>query len=163
MKVDDEHLLDYLEGLYSRQDQIEQQWQVWRRTMRLIVLGKFSRDDPKLRLPVGNFIFRAGTKEVSAGMGRDSDAVIISEMMDRNIYTVTPAGTSVNLEADLIFFLKPRQKSWQSKLRLARGIREHREELDAVSQDAIERLKKYRLDTEVADKIKSGGCRSTSD
>ena len=25
VKVDDEHLLDYLEGLYSRQDQIEQQ------------------------------------------------------------------------------------------------------------------------------------------
>ncbi|MFR5659969.1 MAG: hypothetical protein ACLUDU_19160 [Butyricimonas faecihominis] len=57
MKVDDEHLLDYLEGLYSRQDQIEQQLGGRRRTMQFIVLGEnFPGDDPKARLPVGNFI-----------------------------------------------------------------------------------------------------------
>lgn len=74
VKVDDEHLLDYLEGLYSRQDQIEQQlaglekdhaaYRPW---------GKiFPGDDPKTgdcRLGI-SFLFRAGT-EVSAGMGRD--------------------------------------------------------------------------------------------
>ena len=58
VKVDDEHLLDYLEGLYSRQDQIEQQlvglekdyaaYRPW---------GKFSREMiQNWRLPVGNFI-----------------------------------------------------------------------------------------------------------
>ena len=69
VRVDDEHLLDYLEGLYSRQDQIEQQ---------LVGLEKDYAayrpwgDDPKTgdcRLGI-SFLFRAGT-EVSAGMGRD--------------------------------------------------------------------------------------------
>lgn len=57
VKVDDEHLLDYLEGLYSRQDQIEQQlaglekdhaaYRPW---------GKFPEMSKNWRLPVGNFI-----------------------------------------------------------------------------------------------------------
>ena len=72
VKVDDEHLLDYLEGLYSRQDQIEQQL-AGEGPCGLSSLGKiFSGDDPKTgdcRLGI-SFLFRAGT-EVSAGMGRD--------------------------------------------------------------------------------------------
>lgn len=73
VKVDDEHLLDYLEGLYSRQDQIEQQLAGLEKDHAAYRLGEiFPGDDPKTgdcRLGI-SFLFRAGT-EVSAGMGRD--------------------------------------------------------------------------------------------
>ena len=85
------------------------------------------------------------------------DAVIISEMMGQKYFvTVTPAGTSVNLEADPYLFP---QATAEELAKQITALREESvnigKELDAVSQDAIERLKKYRLKiTEVADKIK---------
>ena len=68
VKVDDEHLLDYLEGLYRATI-----GRFGEGPCGLSSLGKiFQGDDPKTgdcRLGI-SFLFRAGT-EISAGMGRD--------------------------------------------------------------------------------------------
>ncbi|MFR1242894.1 MAG: ATPase, partial [Butyricimonas faecihominis] len=108
VKVDDEHLLDYLEGLYSRQDQIEQQlaglekdhaaYRPW---------GKFSREMiQKLETAGWEFhFFSVPEQKYQPEWEEMYDAVIISEMMGQKYFvTVTPAGTSVNLEADPYLF-----------------------------------------------------------
>ena len=160
VKVDDEHLLDYLEGLYSRQDQIEQQlvglekdhaaYRPW---------GKFSREMiQKLETAGWEFhFFSVPEQKYQPEWEEMYDAVIISEMMGQKYFvTVTPAGTSVNLEADPYLFP---QATAEELAKQITALREESvnigKELDTVSQDAIERLKKYRLKiTEVVDKIK---------
>ena len=147
VKVDDEHLLDYLEGLYSRQDQIEQQlvglekdhaaYRPW---------GKFSREMiQKLETAGWEFhFFSVPEQKYQPEWEEMYDAVIISEMMGQKYFvTVTPAGTSVNLEADPYLFP---QATAEELAKQITALREESvnigKELDTVSQDAIERLKK---------------------
>lgn len=85
------------------------------------------------------------------------DAVVISEMMGQKYFvTVTPAGMKLELEADPYVFPQATLDELRKQIK---SLREESvkigEELDAISQDAIDRLKKYRLHiTEMADKLK---------
>ena len=160
VKADDEHLLDYLESLYSRQEQIEQQlvglekdyaaYRPW---------GQFSRETiQKLEAAGWEFhFFSVPEQKYQEEWEAMYDAIIISEMMGQKYFvTVTPAGMKLELEADPYVFPLATLDELKKQIK---GLREELvkigEELDAISQDAIDRLKTYRLRiTEVADKLK---------
>ena len=151
VKADDEHLLEYLEGLYNRQEQIDQQlvglekdyaaYRPW---------GQFSREKiQKLEAAGWEFhFFSVAEQKFQPEWEATYDAVVISEMMGQKYFvTVTPAGMKVELEADPYIFPQATQDELKKQIK---GLREESvkigEELDAISQDAIARLKKYRLD-----------------
>ena len=108
VQVDDEHLLEFLEGLYTRLDQIDQQLSVLQKDYSLYrPWGKFSREKIKGLEAAGweLHFFSVPEQKYQAEWEEMYDAVVIGEMMGQKYFvTVTHAGTDVNLEADPYVF-----------------------------------------------------------
>lgn len=160
VQADDEHLLDYLEGLYTRLDQIDQQLSVLQKDYSLYrPWGKFSREKIKGLEAAGweLHFFSVPEQKYREEWEEMYDAVVISEMMGQKYFvTVTIAGTDVNLEADPYVFPQATAEELAGQIEsLQKESLKIGEELDYISLDAIDRLKEYRLRVgEIVDKMK---------
>jgi len=160
IEVDDEHLLEDLEGRYRRLEQIDQELAyVQKEYASYKPWGDFSRERVEGLRKAGWDIhfYSVAEQKFSPEWEEAYHAIVVNELMGQKFFiTVTPIGMNVNIEADPFVF--PRESATQllgELERLQREMLQINTELDRVAKDAIERLKNYRLHIdEVMDKLK---------
>ena len=161
-KVDvaDDQLLEYLDNSYRRLEQIDQELAyVQKEYAQYRPWGDFSRNRVEGLKKAGwelRFFTVQDQKFDTAWEGL-YNAVVVNEMMGQKYFvTVTPVGTKVDLEADpFVFPTESAEKLAGEMERLRKEALTLNQKLDREAEDAIHRLKDYRLHVgEIVDELK---------